>query len=302
MNLKINELLKTGTDKDGAKITFDGLLVEKKTMTKSNGDLYFNVTFQDCTGKIEFPLWSDYDFYNESLQEKAAYFINGTVNHWNGAVQVKNPSIIVIDGEWDLSDFVPTYDVPQEVYDYFINTVKGLAHPYGMIAKAATGCDNYDKKRWTAFSTCVSAEKYHGNKRKGLLLHTVGVMKSVEAVINNYVSNPYFYDAKNVINSDRLMLKAILHDIKKTEEYDYDSVIRYKPGKKVDHIVSGVAYLKEINYECGEILSEEDIEDISYSILSHHGQWGPYEAKSLEDILLHLADMIDAKVVGAVEK
>ncbi|MCX8074147.1 MAG: HD domain-containing protein [Clostridia bacterium] len=302
--MKIKDLLKMSVEKDGECIEFDALLVEKKTLTKNNGDPYLQVIMQDNTGKIEFPIWTDFSTMSELLEEKSVYNIKGILIHWNDTVQIKNPKIMLIDtsNNIDMSLYVPTYDIPQELYDYFLNTVKNLNYPYNVIAKAATGCDGYNKKRWKEFTTCVSAEKHHGNKRGGLFLHTVGLMKEVEAICERYINNPYFYNAKDVINYDRLMLKAILHDIKKIDEYEYDGVIRYKPGKKTNHLVNGVVYLRQINMECGEILSEEDVEDIAYSILSHHGQWGPYQPKSLEDTLLHLADMVDSQIVGAIEK
>ena len=65
------------------------------------------------------------------------------------------------------------------------------------------------------FLSCVAAEKFHGNKRGGLFLHTVGVMKTIESILKDYVTNPFYMNADNVIDKDRLMLKAIVHDIMK---------------------------------------------------------------------------------------
>lgn len=302
--MKIEDLLKMGSDNDGECIDFNALLVEKKVLSQNNGDLYLQITVQDNTGKLEFSIWIDFNIMSNLLEEKSTYNIKGVLTHWNNTVQIKNPQIqfLASGDDINMSLYVPCYNIPQELYDYFLNTVNKMNYPYNMIAKAATGCDGYNKKRWMAFTTCVSSEKHHGNKRGGLFLHTVGLMKEVEAICERYINNPYFYDAKYVINYDRLMLKAILHDIKKVDEYEYDGVIRYKPGKKTNHIVDGVTYLRQINTECGEILEEDEVEDIAYSILAHHGQWGPYQPKSLEDTLLHLADMLDSQIVGAIEK
>jgi 3'-5' exoribonuclease len=107
-------------------------------------------------------------------------------------------------------------------------------------------------------------------------------------------------NAAGAINKDRLMLKAIVHDIMKIKEYDFEGIIRRK-SIKLDHLVMGAAYISEINDEVGNIITEEEMDDICYSILSHHGQFGNYEPKSIEDILLNAADVIDSQIVNAVE-
>ena len=118
---------------------------------------------------------------------------------------------------------------------------------------------------------------------------------------NVYTKINMYGDINSVLNKDRLICKAILHDIKKVDEYEYETVIRRKPGV-IGHLIDGVTYLNKINEECNNILNREQIEDLTYAILSHHGQYGPYEPKTPEDVILHLADMADAKVVGELEK
>jgi len=63
----------------------------------------------------------------------------------------------------------------------------------------------------------------------------------------------------------------------------------------------GASYIEKINAEVGNVLSEEELDDICYSILSHHGEFGKFEPKGVEDILLNTADVIDSQIVNAVE-
>lgn len=288
--------------KDIEIIDITAVLSGKETKYKNiDGKPYLQLTIQDATGTIDFPIWNDYEINNSMLELGKLYKVTGVSGHWQNEIQIKNARCNVLDEEFDIINYMPSYQIPEELFKYFNDTVNSMKAPYKTIATVATGAFGFDKKRWKAFTTCVSATTHHGNKIGGLFLHTIGVMKAVESMCVRYVDDPFFTNAKNVINKDRLMLKAIIHDLKKDEEYEYKGTIKRKKVK-LDHITKGIIYLANINYEAGNLLSEEDIEDISYSILSHHGQWGNFEPQSLEDTLLHLADMVDAKIVGAAEE
>ncbi len=52
-----------------------------------------------------------------------------------------------------------------------------------------------------------------------------------------------------------------------------------------------------INDKIENKLSNEDIEIITNAILSHNGEYGVFQMKTIEDILLHSCDMIDAKSI-----
>ena len=286
--------------KNGEKVQFDALLSDKRTGWKKDGSPYLLVIIQDSTGTLAFPIWDNYDKYNSTVEVNTIIRIKGIVTRYNGSIQVRNPIIENIDEELDYSEFVPVYEIPEKLVEYFNKVVENLEEKYKKIAIGATGALGYNKERWNAFLSCVAAEKFHGNKRGGLFLHTVGVMKAVEDIIKNYITTPFYLSAADVINKDRLIVKAIVHDIMKIKEYDYNGIIRRKEIK-LDHLVLGAAYIREINSEMGNPLGEEELDDICYSILAHHGEFGNFEPKGIEDILLNVADIIDSQVVNAIE-
>ncbi len=285
---------------NGHMVQFNALVSDKRTNYKKDGSPYILLILQDDTGSIAFPIWDNYDYMNGMLKPNSVIAVKGVAATFNGNMQIRNPVLKPCPGEINYSDFVPEYEIPEEIFDYFNDVINNLEEKYKKIAVAATGAMGYSEKRWKDFITCVAAEKFHGNKRGGLFLHTVGVMKTMEGIINNYVNNPFYMSAKSVINKDRLMLKAIVHDVMKIKEYDFNGIIRRKTIK-LDHLVMGAAYLNQINEEVGSILSEEEMDDICYSILSHHGEYGNFEPKTIEDILLNAADIIDSQLVNAIE-
>lgn len=295
--LKIKEIEEL---KNGEKVQFNALLSDKRTGWKKDGSAYLLLIMQDNTGTIAFPVWDSYDKYNAILQINSVINIKGIVARFNGSMQIRNPIISNVEEEIDYSQYVPVYNIPNELIEYFNNVVNNLDEKYKKIAIGATGALGYNETRWNAFLSCVAAEKFHGNKRGGLFLHTIGVMKTMENIIDNYITNPFYMSAKEVINKDRLMLKAIIHDIMKIKEYDYEGIIRRK-DIKLDHLILGAAYIREINVEMSNPISEEELDDICYSILSHHGEFGNFQPKGIEDILLNVADIVDSQVVNAIE-
>ncbi|BAQ15004.1 putative HD domain-containing protein [Clostridium botulinum] len=288
------------SENSGEVVEFNALVNDKRTNYKKDGSPYLLLILQDNTGTIAFPVWDKYEQLNNLLEVNSIVAVRGVAATFNGNMQIRNPAINVFKESINYSDFVPEYDIPKNLINYFNETINSLEDKYKKIAIAATGAMGYDKKRWNEFITCVAAEKFHGNKRGGLFLHTVGVMKTIENIIDDYITNPFYMSAQNCINKDRLMLKAIVHDIMKIKEYDYEGIIRRKPIK-MDHLVMGASYINEINSEVGKILDEEELDDICYSILSHHGEFGNFEPKTIEDVLLNAADIIDSQIVNAIE-
>lgn len=295
--LKIKEIEEL---KNGEKAQFNALISDKRTGWKKDGSAYLLLIMQDNTGTIAFPVWDNYDKYNSILEVNSVINVKGIVARFNGSMQIRNPIIVNIEEEVDYSQYVPIYSIPKELIQYFNNVVNNLEEKYKKIVIGATGALGYNEDRWNAFLSCVAAEKFHGNKRGGLFLHTIGVMKTIENITENYITNPFYMSAKGVIDKDRLMLKAIVHDIMKIKEYDYDGIIRRK-DIKLDHLILGAAYIREINVEMGNPLSEEELDDICYSILSHHGEFGNFQPKGIEDILLNVADIVDSQIVNAIE-
>lgn len=222
----------------GERVEFNALISDKKTGWKKDGSPYLMLVMQDNTGTIAFPVWDNYETLNSHIDVNLVVNIKGIVTRFNGNIQIRNPIINVVKEEIDYALYVPEYDIPDNLIEYFNDMVNSLEEKYKKIAIGATGTNGYNEERWSNFLSCVAAEKFHGNKRGGLFLHTVGVMKTIENILKDYVTNPFYMDAKNVIDKDRLMLKAIVHDIMKIKEYDFDGIIRRK-DIKMDHLVLG---------------------------------------------------------------
>jgi 3'-5' exoribonuclease len=101
------------------------------------------------------------------------------------------------------------------------------------------------------------------------------------------------------IDRDLLVTGAILHDVGKIEEFRWDTTIKYSDsGHLIGHIVSGAAMISAAMDQIDGFHPLLKMMVI-HIILSHHGQkefGSPKRPKSLESIILHHVEDLDAKV------
>jgi 23S rRNA maturation-related 3'-5' exoribonuclease YhaM len=283
-------------------VSIKGLIIDTKEMTKKdNVTPYLQVYIGDTTGNIDFPVWDDFEENKKTLIPGLIYEVKGIFNLYQGKPQISSPSFHLLS-DAKPTEFIAKYEIPQELYDYFTNTISNMEDKYKRFAISATGCMGDSKWKWDMFTAAPAAKSHHQNKIGGLFIHTVGVMKNIENMLNLYVDNPFFTSAGRVINKDRMMLKAILHDIGKVGEYEWETGIKRRNIVR-DHIMMGVSYIERLNMQMN-CFDEEELDNICASIMTHHGKYASYgksEMTTAEDYMLHLADMIDSKIVGITE-
>lgn len=285
----------------GKLVKFNAVLTEKNSTETSTGSKMVNIKLTDKTGIISTPIFDIKTISEiESLEIMKVYEVRGTINKWNDATQLRDVKLNLLnEGEYDSGDFIESYDVSKKEIDFFFSIVESMKKGYKDIAIKATGMDNANGAKLSKFMKAPSAEKHHGAKVGGLFLHTVGVMKNILSTVRIYEKYQGI-DVDNYVNIDRLLLKAILHDVGKIDEYEYDVAIKRKKDV-VGHIYDGITILVNANNETGNQLDEAEIENIKRGLLSHHGQYGPMEPNNTEDMILHLADMIDSRMVGEID-
>lgn len=319
------------TAKTGCKIHDVVMISKVEEKMKLNGkDKYLQITISNEFGRLTFPVWDNYEEYkNSSLSNP--FEVAGLLSFYQDTPQLTSFKARELSSElneFDKSYFLPSYDLENNIVEDFKNIISSLQEPFktfvqvAFFAKADSLTEDENKKllnihpcsdMWKKFISAPSAVRHHQNKIHGNLLHTLGVVSAVEYMISNYFSNPKFkydgFDKMEDFCPDRLRAGALLHDIMKIEDYSYDSAIEKKhTNRKSDHRMNGVSYLSEINMAIkvsafGKELSDDNLEKLRYMIISHHGSFGngQHEFNTIEDSMLHLADMIDSQLVGTIE-
>lgn len=134
------------------------------------------------------------------------------------------------------------------------------------------------------FLKTPAAERFHHNYRGGLVKHTYEVLHIVETLAKMYT----------IENLDGLRLAAILHDMGKMHEYDFDDklgvAVINQEWLKTD--ISHLHWAFRFAHDCAAF-------DVGRMVACHHGrvEWGAlFEPETPEEKILHLADMISATI------
>lgn len=313
-----------GTAKTGEVVQDVAVLTKAEEKLKQNGvELYLMVTVKNKFGSMTFPVWEKYK--QLQILEGKTINVSGFLSFYQDNPQLTRVRVSE-ETNPDLSYFAETYELKGNPEDEFKRHIEKLSDPYRLFVLTAFGFlkgsdEEVEKLRqlhprkniWAEFIKAPSAVKHHQNKIHGNLLHTLGVLNAVNFMISSYFEEPFpEYEVNENLDfcPDRLRAGAMLHDIMKVEDYRFDTFIEYKhPDRKSDHRTNGASYLGQINLILNAVspekaLSDDDLNRLQYMLISHHGPYGTgvYEFHSLEDQMLHLADMMDSQIVGAIEK
>ena len=308
----------------GASIEVLALVKNIEKKTKTNNEPFIMLTIADKTGDITFPVWDHVEARLNILEEGMVIKIIGSVGEYNGAKQIRVNGMMKAE-DADILDFIPRYDIEsleRALFNILIRISK-LNEPYKsftcsylgieediveqyLVGKTLTDIppNTYDlktipkeSKMYKLFYT-PAAVHHHQNKVGGLLLHTSGVVNNVASIIDNYIETP-FQPVPSVVNDDRLIMCAILHDIEKIQEYTWEPFIEKLPTK-FDHRLLFVKESEKLNAQ-GNFFTDEELMEIQENILTHHGMWSAHKPKTLEQMILFTADLLDANISECVE-
>jgi len=138
-----------------------------------------------------------------------------------------------------------------------------------------------------------AAVQHHGAVVGGLLEHTVNVALIAESLTKLYTCN-----------KELVLAGALLHDIGKLQELEEQPGAGFTPaGNMFGHIILGAQLVQERALHITE-LDESTCLDLLHIILAHHGtkEYGsPVCPVTIEALIVHLADMAEAKLTGFLD-
>lgn len=249
---------------------------------------FLTLILADRSGSLLARVW-------EGASELADSFNQGDIVKAQGDVEtyLDRPQMIIAklrvakEDEYDLRDFQPsTAKNIDEMLATLKNTVARIRNPHlSSLVHHFFDAPDFVKR----FAAAPAAKKMHHAYIGGLLEHTVSVLSLVDSVLALYPE----------IDSDLLITGALLHDIGKTREYDWETDIDYTDeGQLVGHVVIGdemvAAALAAVD-GFPEALKLR----VRHLMLSHHGrlEWGaPRRPQTLEAIALHHIEELNAQV------
>lgn len=245
----------------------------------------------EAKGSIPFKVW-DTDPAFKQLED-VSYInkevcISGEINVYNGSQSiiiqaVKNPENPATDKSvyyttrYDLNDLLRR--MTHIVETYLSENAQ----------KAFLALWNPIKERMCLEFAAVS---HHDNCLHGLLAHTVKTASLAVILLKNYTQ------LKKGCQ-DGIVLGALLHDVGKIYTYDWGY---YSPtANGLSHNVLGVQYLVQRKDDVLQYISQETYNLVLSVIEQHHGQYGE-PPKTLAAYIVHVADMLDARITDVEEQ
>ncbi len=266
------------------------VLAEKILSQKRDGKNFLNVILSDKTGTLKGVVWDNVDQIAAAVTSGDFVSIRGTVGEYKGTLQLVVKAMDVCTHEAvDPSDFLPATSRDIDgMFERLVTITASLTTPY---LKKLFDAFWKDEELVRKFKTAPAAKKMHHAYIGGLLEHTLSMTSLADKVAGHYSG----------IDRDLLVSGAVLHDIGKTDEFEYQFKIDYTDeGRLLNHIVIGLKMVDE-KLSGIEDFPEDQILLLKHMMVSHHGarEFGsPEPPKTIEAVLLNYIDEIDSKVNG----
>ena len=277
--------------KVGDTITQLFLVKGKYQRQKKTGDPFLAFLLGDRTGEIPGNLWEDFGEAERTIEPGDFVRVRAFVTSYQGSPQLNIQRMQRLNPEEvEAEEFLPSTpkDV-EEMMGYLWRTANSLEDSN---LRDLVKSFLEDETFGAAFKRSPAAKGLHHVYLGGLLEHTASVVRICEAILTQYEG----------INRDLLLAGAILHDVGKIQELGFEKgVLDYTDrGRLLGHIVIGSEMVGERIRSLPGFPPRLELE-LLHILISHHGEhaWGsPKRPKTIEALLVHYVEDLDAKVAG----
>jgi 3'-5' exoribonuclease len=266
------------------------LCTQKDVRQGRGGDLFIALSLQDKTGMIRGRVFNDAARLREEFDAGDFVKVQGRTDLFNGRIQLLIERIRRINPDQDKGQGFREEDcvlaaprAAEEMWSELEELILHVRDPFIRELLRRITTENAAKLRiWPA------AQTVHHAYRSGFLEHLLSVARCALTLGAAYGAN-----------QDLLAAGAVLHDIGKLEELDYDRATSYsREGNLVGHVTLGAMMVRSATSAIPDFpdLLRTQIEHL---VVSHHGhkEFGaPVEPMTIEALILSAADDLDAKI------
>jgi 3'-5' exoribonuclease len=266
------------------------LCTQKDVRQGRGGDLFISLSLQDRTGLVRARILNEAARLREEFESGDFVKVQGRTDLFKGRMQLLVEKIRRVNPDEDKGQGFREEDcilcAPRPVGEMWSELDQLILHvrdPFVRELLQRITTQHGEKLRiWPA------AQTVHHAYRSGFLEHILSVARSALTLGAAYGAN-----------QDLLTAGALLHDIGKLEELEYDRSTQYtRDGNLVGHVTLGAMMIR------AAMVAIPDFPDvlrtqIEHLIVSHHGhkEFGaPVEPMTIEAMILSAADDLDARI------
>ncbi len=266
-------------------------LVESKAIsTDRRGKPYLALTLADRTGRVEARVWEGAETLDAAFAAGDHVRISGRAQTFQGRLQLhlRNVEPVSIEAlEIPAEAFLREGKAPPETLLSELRAlVRTMQNPW---LKRIIEAFLDDPEHRARFTKVPAAQTVHHAWMGGLLEHTLSVMRLADRICAHYPE----------VDRDLVLAGCFFHDYGKIAELSCEGGIRYTDeGRLVGHIVLCSQWLAERAHAI-EGFPEPLLHALVHCVVAHHGEveyGSPKRPKTREALLVHYADVIDARL------
>jgi 3'-5' exoribonuclease len=262
------------------------ILQQVEIKTARTGKEYMNLELRDKSTSLPAKIWDNLDRYRSNLKEGSVVKVKGIIEEFSGQLQIRIDEISQADkNEVSITDLMPKSRRDLDEMKKELGDRIGKISDFNLKKLVI---DILDEGTYEKFVYVPAGKAWHHAYIHGLLEHTLEIIKICDLIC----------DFHPELNRDLMTAAAILHDIGKTQELEYESGFKYTDkGRLIGHIVIAAVEIEKKTAKM-ENFPEALKEELLHLVLSHQGkleQASPVVPKTPEAIALYHADELSAK-------
>jgi len=275
---------------DGAAVRACFCLVDFQLARTRTDQPYLRLTLSDRHGPVEARVWEGAEELIPRLSIGSYVGVQGRIEFFNGQLQLCVESLEPLRVELgDLDLFLPRSARPQaELECELVHLIESVAQP--ALRELLCACLGANSEIGRGFRLAPAAKYNHHAFLGGLLEHTLSVAGVCDRLAEHYGPG---------VDRDLLVTAALLHDVGKVREIDARAGFPYTDeGKLLGHILLGLQIVTDAARDL-PALPPARLLLLQHLIASHQGRYewqSPREPATLEAVILHYADDLDAKL------
>ena len=255
---------------------------------------YLSLKLVDRTGSIDARMWGKLpEEFLGDVPVPAYVAVEGHTHEYRGTLQVKLDRLRLLrPEEVSEEDYLPATELDRRALAAELENA-GLELENEHLRELFEAMVS-DEDFWETFCEAPAAKSMHHARVGGLLEHSVSCLRIARELAELYP-----------VDRDLLVFGAIFHDVGKVRELSWDrGAFAYtKEGRLLGHVVLGEQLITSYINTLPNFPEELRLR-LSHVLISHQGETeygSPERPKTLEALLVHLVDNLDARVAMYIE-